>query len=169
MVGDPSKMPSEQWQPHVETKIASGPDPIENPEYYDGVSVKRVIAYAIDFVICGLVGVVGTIVASIVGLMSFGLLFGPLMALLALIPLIYHTFFISSENAATPGMRMMGVRVYRLDGGRPEILQAFIQTAVFFLTIAPTSFLILIVCLFNSQRRCLHDILAGTLILNKID
>ena len=166
MVSPQTNIPAPKWDPNNEKRQAEGPDPIEYPEYYDGITIKRVFAYAIDFLICAVLGLVGWFVAAIVGIMSFGLLLGPMMALLVLIPIAYHTYFIGTGKSATLGMRFCGIRVYRLDGGRPELLQAFIQTAVFFFTISATSLLILLVCLFNTRRRCLHDMLAGTLILN---
>lgn len=162
--------PAPKWS-HDDRKMrAEGPDPIEYPQFYDGVTIKRVIAYVIDFIISGLLVFAGMIVASVVGIMSFGLLFGPLTALLALVPIAYYVYFIAhGPSYATPGMRFVGIRVYRLDGNGPELLQAFVQTVVFVFTVPATSFLILAVCLFNSRRRCLHDILAGTLILNDPD
>lgn len=169
MAKDQSVVTVNRWKAQNEHIRAEGPDPIEFPQYYDGVSIKRIIAYVIDFIICALLGGVGLVVSSIIGIMSFGLLFAPLMVLLGLIPFIYHTILIGSERCATVGMRFCGLRVYRLDGGRPEMLQAFIQTAIFFFTAPPTSFLILLVSLFNTRRRCLHDILAGTLVLNDVD
>jgi len=164
-----SSTPVGQGHPHGSNPKAEGPDPVESPEYYDGISVKRIIAYVIDFIICASLGLIGTVVASVAGIMTFGLLFGPLMAVLALIPIIYHTFLIASPESSTYGMRFVGIRVYRLDGKRPETLQAFIQTALFFFTAPPTSFLILLVGLFNTKRRCLHDMLAGTLVLNNVE
>ena len=162
--------PMRKWSQSDERMRAEGPDPVEYPQFYDGVTIKRVIAYVIDFVICTLLGLVGGVVASILGVMSFGLLFGPLIALLALIPLAYYTYFIARSPAyATWGMRFVGIRVYRLNGEGPELLQAFVQSVVFLITAPATSFLILAVCLFNSRRRCLHDIVAGTLILNDPD
>ncbi|SCA55107.1 conserved membrane hypothetical protein [Candidatus Terasakiella magnetica] len=149
-----------------DNKQAVGPDPVDQPEYYDGISQKRIIAYVIDFIVCFALGAVGVVIAAIVGVMSFGLLFAPMMALFALIPIVYHTVLIGSSKSATFGMRFVGIRVYRTDGQRPEMTQAFIQSALFFLTVPPTSFFILLVCLFNIRRRCLHDILAGTLVLN---
>ncbi|WP_135077828.1 RDD family protein [Terasakiella sp. SH-1] len=149
-----------------ESRQAVGPDPLEQPEFYDGITQKRILAYVVDFLICAGLGGLGFVLAGIMGIMSFGLLFAPMMALMALIPIAYHTFLIGSAKSATYGMRFAGIRVYRLDGGRPELMQAFVQSALFFLTVPPTSFLILIVCLFNLRRRCLHDILAGTLVLN---
>jgi uncharacterized RDD family membrane protein YckC len=164
-----STPPLQQGQKPENNRRAEGPDPILQPEYYDGISVKRILAYVIDFVICAALGLAGAVVASVAGFMTFGLLFGPLMAVLALIPIIYHTFLIGSDRHATLGMRFVGIRVYRLDGNGPDHVQAFVQTALFFFTAPPTSFLILVVCLFNTKRRCLHDMLAGTLVLNDVD
>lgn len=161
--------PSGRWNAKNEKVTAEGPDPIEYPEYYDGISMKRIIAYVIDFLICAGLGLGLWFVAVIVGLLSFGLLMAPLMACVALLPFLYYTVLIGSRYSATFGMRFCGVRVYRLDGARPEMLQAFIQTVVFFLSVSATSFLILAVALFNTRRRCLHDMLAGTLILNDPD
>lgn len=163
-----NNVPAQNWRAKASNTKAEGPDPILEPEFYEAISIKRIIAYVIDFLICFAIGVVGAILASIIGVMSFGLLFGPLMAMLALVPVVYHTFLIGSEKSATFGMRFCGIKVYRLDGRRPEMLQAFIQTAVFLFTVPATSSLILIVSLFNTRRRCLHDMLAGTIVLNDL-
>ena len=47
--------------------------------------------------------------------------------------------------------------------------QAFVLTALFYVTIALTSPLILIVALFTRHRRTLHDMLSGTLTLRRAD
>ncbi len=158
--------PVHQWQAQDGDRRAEGPDPVLHPEYYEGITIKRVFAYAIDFLICVGLGLAGWFIAAVGGLLSFGLLFGPLVAAIALIPVAYHTLMIGSEKSATFGMRFCGLRVFRLDGERPEMLQALIQSALFFFSISITSFFILLVCLFNTRRRCLHDMLAGTLVLN---
>jgi len=160
---------SARWQTHDENIKAEGPDPIEYPEYYDGISMKRIFAYVIDFLICAGLGLAGFFVAVVIGFLSFGLLLAPLMAAIALIPVTYHTLLIGSRHSATFGMRFCGIKVYRVNGARPEMLQAFIQTAVFLLTAPATSFLILCVAMFNIRRRCLHDMLAGTITLNVPD
>ncbi len=169
MVDQQIDVPVKKWRNAGSSQKNEGPDPIEFPHFYDGISQKRILAYVIDFLICLGFGIAGTLVAAVVGVLSLGLLFAPIMAALALIPIVYHTYFMGSERNATPGMRFMGIRVYRLDGGAPEMIQAFVQTALFFFTVPSTSFLILIVCLFNTRRRCLHDILAGTLVLNDVN
>ena len=60
-------------------------------------------------------------------------------------------------------MAALDVEVRSWNGRRPDLLQAFIQTAVFYLTVAVTSWLILLVALFTNRNRTLHDYLAGTL------
>jgi uncharacterized RDD family membrane protein YckC len=137
------------------------PDPMTHPELFDGVMFRRIIAYLIDVII--LSGVVLFLWFLVV--MTLGLL-GPIAALITpVIPLAYHTLLIGGPNSATIGMRMMGVEVRRLDGGRPELVQALLQTLLFYATLALTG-LLLIVALFNDRRRCLHEWLSGTLTVN---
>lgn len=149
-------------------RLGTGPDPITAPEFYEAIAMKRIVAYAIDVVICFLLGAAAWFAAFVAGIMTFGVLLAPLMALTALVPLGYHVFMVGSPSSATLGMRLMGIRVFRLDGGRPSYPQVFVQIAVFYLTVPTTSFLILLICFFNPYRRCLHDYLAGTLTLNVV-
>ncbi len=62
-------------------------------------------------------------------------------------------------------MQTMGIEVRASDGQRPSLLQAFTMTALFYISIALTSMLILVVALFNDRRRCVHDILSGTIVV----
>ena len=137
------------------------PDPLSHPELFDGVVFKRVVGYLIDALILG--GAVLFLWFLVV--VTLGLL-GPAAALITpLLPLAYHTLLIGGPNSATIGMRLMGVEVRRLDGGRPDIVQALIQTLLFYATLAFTG-LLLVIALFNDKRRCLHDWLSGTLVVN---
>ena len=137
------------------------PDSMSHPELFDGVMFRRIIAYLIDVIILS-----GTVLFLwFLVVMTLGLL-GPIAALITpVIPLAYHSLLIGGPNSATIGMRMMGIEVRRLDGGRPELVQALLQTLLFYATLALTG-LLLIVALFNDRRRCLHDWLSGTLTIN---
>jgi uncharacterized RDD family membrane protein YckC len=53
-----------------------------------------------------------------------------------------------------------------LDGDRPGLIQAFAITALFYSSVTMTSFLILIIAVFNDKNRCAHDFLSGTLVVN---
>lgn len=134
---------------------------MSHPELFDGVMIRRIVAYLIDVVILS-----GTVLFLwFLVVMTLGLL-GPIAAFITpVIPLAYHSLLIGGPNSATIGMRMMGVEVRRLDGGRPELFQALLQTLLFYATLTLTG-LLLIVALFNDRRRCLHDWLSGTLTVN---
>lgn len=131
---------------------------ISDPARFDGITWRRVVAYLIDALLLFGIGVL--LWLSV--LLSLGLLY-PLALLAApAIPLAYHTLQVAGVSAATIGMRMMGVTVRRLDGGRPELFQAFLQTALFYASVTVTGSLILLIALFNERGRCLHDWLSGT-------
>ena len=137
------------------------PDAMTHPELFDGIIFRRVVAYLLDVVI--LSGAVLFLWFLVV--MTLGLL-GPIAALITpALPLAYHSLLIGGPNSATIGMRLMGIEVRRLDGGRPDLGQALVQTLLFYVTLALTG-LLLIVAFFNDQCRCMHDWLSGTLTVN---
>ncbi len=142
------------------------PDPIAFPQYYAGVVARRVLAYLVDVVLIALLwGVLWLLVGSLT-VISLGLL-GPLLwPSLALVPLAYHTLLIGGEESATIGMRLFGIEVRTWDGRRPGYLQAALVTIVFYVSVALTGWLVLVVALFNNQRRTLHDYLCGTIVIN---
>ncbi len=63
-------------------------------------------------------------------------------------------------------MRFMGIEVRRWFGGYPNLPQAFAITILFYRSIAVTIWLILLLSLFSDARRCLHDLLTGTVVVN---
>lgn len=138
------------WSPH--------PGGRDDPEFFDGIVLRRIVAYAIDVTI--LLGITGFLWTLVV--LTLGLLWGVAAVLTPVIPLAYHTLLIGGRDSATLGMRVVGIEVRRLDGGRPDLAQAFLQTALFYASVAMTSTLILIVAFFNDRGRCLHDWLTGT-------
>lgn len=154
-------------------------DPWTYPAYYRGVTLRRVLAYAIDLLVIAALAVPLWLGLGLLGLMTLGLLL-PLQALaIFLLPFAYHTLLIASPRAATVGMRTMGLRVMSvaqpLDAGpahagdgRPTLFQAMIQTVGFYASMALTGSLVLLVALFNPRRRTLHDWLAGTVVVSHV-
>lgn len=134
------------------------PDPQSHPELFDGIVLKRLIAYLIDVLI--LLGVTGFLWLLV--LLTFGLLWGIAAVMTPFIPLFYHTLLIGGRDSATLGMRFMGIQVRTIDGGHPDYPQAALQTLLFYASMALTG-LLLIVALFNDRGRCLHDWFSGTI------
>lgn len=144
------------------------PDPVAEPEVYEGLLTRRVLAYLIDLIILTILGAILWLVTGAAALLTFGLLFPLQAALLALLPFAYHILLIASEGAATVGMRLLGLRVYSiLDGGRPNLAQVAVNVVTFYGSLALTGSLVLLVALFNSRGRTLHDYLGGTIVLRQ--
>ena len=139
------------------------PEPFASPEYYRGILVRRMLAYWVDLLCIGLLIVLAWIVFWMLAIASLGLL-SPLLLILGLIPVLYHTLTIGGPSSATPGMRLTGVEVRNWTGERPSYLQALVQTILFYVTVYPTWSLVLLIALFDRRRRTLHDMLAGTLV-----
>ncbi len=136
-----------------------------DPSRLEGVLTRRVFAYLVDFCIIGFLVVSAMILFFGVTLLSFGIL-SPIFGLLAVIPAAYHTLTIGL-GGATWGQRGMGLLVTDMALQPPTLLQALVQTILFYLTVPTTGGLALLAVFFLPRRRALHDLLAGTQILRK--
>lgn len=135
---------------------------IDRDGLFDGVMARRVVAFLIDM------SIIGVILAAIWGLIfvTLFLLLPVLGPIMPLVPVAYHTAMIGGRRSATIGMRFMGIEVRDQSGQRPGLLQAFAMSALFYVSIAATSMLILLVALFNDRRHCAHDYFSGTIVIN---
>ncbi len=144
----------------------AAPEIMQDAALYEAVVVRRVLAYLVDLVVIAAIGLVVGTALGIVSALTFGLL-SPLVAVGGLVPLTYHTLTIGGPRHATVGQLVMRLEVRRWDGGQPGYIQALVQTALFYLTLAvPPLWIGLAWPLINSRSRCLHDILSGTVIVN---
>ena len=138
------------------------PDPLDDPDLYDGLLWRRPMAYLLDALIVAVAAFVLWFALGLLTILSLGLLFPVKVVALAVLPIAYHTYFIGA-GGATLGMRFFDVEVRTWTGTRPGYPQGFLMTVLFYTTVTLTSWLILALCLFNDRRRTLHDYLAGTL------
>lgn len=161
-----SNLPSLEISDAAEAPWADPFDPAVRPEVHQGVTLRRVVAYLVDLTIIAVATAFVALAFMVLGVLSFGVLTPLLSFLLLIVPLAYHTLLIGGPGSATVGMRLFGIEVRRMDGGRPGYPLAAIQTIVFYTTVALTSWLILLVALFNAHGRTLHDYLCGTLAVN---
>ena len=128
---------------------------------FEGVILARCLAFLADLLVICVLLIVASVVFGILGILTFGLLW-PGAALAPLIVLAYFTFTLGGRYSATPGMRWQGIELRAWNGNRPGYLQAFLQTILFYVTVAVGTVLVLLVPFFNERRRCLHDYLCGT-------
>ncbi|WP_378943034.1 RDD family protein [Mesorhizobium sp. ANAO-SY3R2] len=137
---------------------------LDDVRAYDGVRTRRVLAFCIDYLIVGLLMIPFAIIILLLGILTLGLgwaLFGILFPAVAL---IYVWSTLGGRNQATTGMRMMGIRLDRLDGRPVDGLLAVVHSVLFWAGNVLLTPLILLVTLFADRKRTLHDLLLGTVV-----
>ena len=138
---------------------------LDDPHALDGVLSRRVFAFVIDYVIVGLLTIPFAILVFVLGVITLGLgwlLFGILVPAVALI-YIWNT--LGGPNQATLGMRAMGIRLERFDGGRIDGLTAIVHSLLFWVSVTVLTPFILLATLFLDYKRTLHDLLLGTVVV----
>lgn len=134
-------------------------------EALDGVRTRRVLAFCLDYLLIGLLLVPVAILVFFLGIITLGLgwfLFGILAPLTAL---LYVGATLGGTAQATVGMRAMGLKMLRTDGGRVDWMLAVVHTVLFWAGNAVLTPLILLATLFLSNKRTLHDLLLGTVVV----
>tara|TARA_R100001129_G_scaffold185574_3_gene174204 strand:+ start:7863 stop:8333 length:471 start_codon:yes stop_codon:yes gene_type:complete len=140
-------------------------DMFENPALYDGVRTRRVLAFLIDYSFILLLCIPAAIVVFVFGLLTLGLGFFLYGALFFLVAIPYIGLSLGGRAQATPGMRMTGIRLQRLDGGRIDFLFALVHSVLFWAANAILTPLILLATLFLDRKQTIHDRLLGTVVV----
>ncbi len=142
------------------------PQPSAAPPLYTGVVWRRCLAYLVDVFVIALFGLALAFVLSVAGFLTFGLLSPLAVVVMALWPLLYHSYFLAT-GGATPGMRLFDLELRDWSGKALEPAQAVLVVLLFYVSIALTAWLILVLVLFTDRNRALHDILASTLVVRR--
>ena len=130
----------------------------------DGVRRRRVIALAADFVV---VSIVATLLWMALLVLTFGLFLALLPPLFPFVAFFYNGLSVSGRAMATPGMRLAGVAL-RLDatGDRVPFLNAALHAVLFYFSwMFPP---VLVLSLFTEDKRCLHDMLSGVIVVRRL-
>lgn len=137
------------------------PDPQLDPQFYDGVPFKRLLAWLIDTVI-----VIGLSIG--VGLLSFGILYFVFFSLMFLIGFIYRALTIAF-GSATWGMRFAGIELRNARGQRFSGSEALLHTFLFhLLNMIPIGLIISAVMMLMGERgQGLHDYVMGSTAINR--
>src|SRR5437764_14966566 len=80
--------------------------------------------------------------------------------------IVYYGACIGGPSSATIGMRVMDLELRTWYGAPGYFVLGATHAVLFWLSISFLSPLILLVGLFNSRRRLLHDVLLGTVVIN---
>jgi uncharacterized RDD family membrane protein YckC len=144
-------------------------DPVRNPELFEGVLARRLIAFLIDFVVISIPVVLAAMFIFAFGIVTLGLGF----ALYWLLPpasviwaLVYFGATLGGPSSATLGMRAMDLEMRTWYGAPAYFVLGAVHAVVFWVSISALTPFILLVAFFNERRRLLHDIVLGTVIIN---
>ncbi len=127
-----------------------------------GVRTRRILALAIDFLVVSCLSFVIWLALLVV---TLGLSLFILPPLFPLVAFFYNGLTISGWRMATPGMRIMDLQMRLIDGTRVPFLNAAVHAVLFYISwLFPAVFL---VSLLASDKRCLHDMLAGVIVIRR--
>jgi len=144
-------------------------DPIANPELFTGVLSRRLVAFFIDVIIIAVPVVAAAIFIFLFGIVTLGLgwlLFWLLSPASVIWALAYYGLTMGRAASATIGMRAMDLEIRTWYGAPAYFLLGAVHAVVYWVSISVLTPLILLVGLFNTRRRLLHDMLVGTVVIN---
>jgi uncharacterized RDD family membrane protein YckC len=144
-------------------------DPAANPELFEGVLARRIVAFIIDVIIIAIPVFAASAFIFVFGLITFGLgwlLFWLLSPISVIWALAYYGFTLSSPASATIGMRAMEIEMRTWYGAPAYFVLGAVHAVVFWVTVSVLTPFILLVGFFNPRGRLLHDFLVGTVLIN---
>ncbi|MEX0854080.1 MAG: RDD family protein [Bauldia sp.] len=141
-------------------------DPDTQPELFDGVLSKRIVAFVVDAILIVALMIPAALMILILGFVTLGIGWLLLPALFAIVALGYVALTLGGSGSATIGMRLVGVEMRTWGGQRMFALLAVMHALIFWFSIGLLTPLILLVGLFTHRRQLLHDLLLGVVALN---
>ncbi|GAC1339944.1 MAG: RDD family protein [Beijerinckiaceae bacterium] len=137
--------------------------PVLPHEALAGVRTRRILALCLDFVV---VGILAAAIWLALLIMTFGLTLFFLPPIFPFVAFFYNGFSVSGRKMGTPGMRMMDLQMQLAgSGGRVPFIVAAIHAVLFYFSwMFPPIFLVSIV---THDKRCLHDIFSGVIVLRR--
>jgi uncharacterized RDD family membrane protein YckC len=143
---------------------AATPRNVMRSDALAGVRTRRILAVCVDLVLVSFL-VAALWIVSIVLTFGFALFFLP--PLYPFVAFFYNGLTVSGSRIATPGMRAMDLEMRMSDdGARVPFVNAAVQAVLFYVSwFFPP---ILLVSLVDAEKRCLHDIIAGVVIVRRL-
>jgi uncharacterized RDD family membrane protein YckC len=150
------------YRPHVF-------DAYLEPELFRGLLTRRAIAFIIDLVVISVPVALAILFIAIFGLVTLGLgwaLFFLVSPLSIIWALFYYGYTLGGPHSATIGMRIMDLEVRTWYGAPCYFLLGAMHAVVFYISVSVLTPFVLLLGLFNSRRRLLHDFVLGTVVIN---
>lgn len=145
-------------------------DPWAAPELFRGVLTRRLLAFLIDLLVLSVPVVLATIFIAVFGVVTLGLgwgLFWLLSPASVVWAVVYYGLSLGGPHSATPGMRVMDLQMRTWYGASGYFILGAAHAVLFWVSVSMLTPFVLLVGLFNARRRLLHDVILGTVVVNK--
>ncbi len=139
--------------------------PVLPPQALASVRSRRMIAVLLDLILVSLIAAVIFLVLM-VGTLGLSLILLPPI-ILPVVAFFYNGLSVSGRNMATPGMKAMDLEVRMTNGQSVPFINAAVHGVLFWLSWYLTGGLVLLTSLISADKRCLHDILAGVIVVRR--
>ncbi len=144
-------------------------DPDLNPELFEGVLSRRIMAFMIDFLVIAAPIVLGAMFIFAFGIVTLGLgwaLYWLLPGASVIWAIVYFGITLGGPTSATVGMRVVDLEMRTWYGTPAYFVLGAVHAIAFWFTVSFFTPFVLLVAFFNARRRLLHDIVLGTVIVN---
>ena len=140
------------------------PAPAFRADAFAGVRTRRIVALCFDLI---LVSIVAGVLWSFLFVVTLGLSWFLLPPIYPLVAFFYNGLTVSGRKMGTPGMRLMDLEMRMVDTwARVPFINAAAHALFFYLSwMLPPVFLVSLV---DQEKRCLHDMLAGVVVLRRL-
>lgn len=141
------------------------PDPERDPQFYDGVPARRLMAWLFDI---ALGAAITLALLVLLALPTLGMAILAALPLWAIVDLGLRVWTIAT-GSATFGMRIMGIELRGPGGDRLEWSEALIHTLFYALCMAflPAQLVSVLMMLGTARRQGLPDLALGTAMINR--
>jgi uncharacterized RDD family membrane protein YckC len=148
--------------PDTATGPIIGPKQSFDDLAFEGVLSRRIFAFAIDYIVMAIIiAALGTVI-GILGILTFGLAWLLYAVLVPVVVVPYVALTLGGRNQATPGMKAMDIKIIKDDGQPIDWLIATVHLVLFWVFNTILTPFVLLLALFTSRKRALHDTLLGT-------
>ncbi|MEP5760379.1 MAG: RDD family protein [Litoreibacter sp.] len=136
------------------------PDPIAQPEFYQGTAVKRFFSWMIDLVIIFLISAVIATLPFFIGWFFFPLIF--------LATQMIYCIGSLSRQSSTPGMRLMNIELRGPNGGYLQPGEAALHTIAYVVSMGFVipQLITLALIMISPKGQGLHDLIVGATVIN---
>jgi uncharacterized RDD family membrane protein YckC len=145
-------------------------DPSVQPELFRGVLTRRFFAFLIDLVVLSIPVILAVVFIAVFGVVTLGLgwaLFWLVSPASIIWALVYYGASLGGPHSATIGMRMMDLEMRTWYGAPAYFVLGAMHAVVFWVSVSFLTPAVVLVGLFNGRRRLLHDIILGTVVINR--